>query len=257
MLSCYILTHNSQKYLPQILNQVREFADEIVIIDSGSKDKTPEIAGEFGAKIIFRALDNFRDQRNFALDQCQYNWVLALDSDEIPDRDMVEHLKKLKQNQFYHNGYTPDGFKTMRKWFMFGREIRCCLPVSSPDGPLRLFQKSIVRYNTLIHEEASGAKSIEFIDGFLHHYSCDSVKDLVTKMNIYTSLAAEEMRNKNKKAGGWFNIWIHSFAAWGKWYFKKGGWRDGNVGVLLGTYAFFYTFLKYIKRKFDFKDLNH
>lgn len=257
MLSCYILTFNSEKHLESILSKLSSVVDDLVIIDSGSKDRTESIAKNYQANFIFRKLDNFRDQRNFALTNCKNDWVLTLDSDEVPDEQLVASLKQLKQDNFVHEGIVPDGYKIYRRWFLFDREVHAFMPVSNPDCPMRLFRKSIVDYRqegNLVHEEATGARTKAIIQpGFILHYSCDSIRDLMQKMNYYTTLAAEDMKLKGKAAGSWFNMFVHAFAAWLKWYFKKGGWKDGEIGVLLGVYAFFYTLLKYIKLRFDFK----
>lgn len=253
-LSCYILTLNNEKTLAQVLGSLAPVADEIVVVDSGSKDKTKEIAEKFGCRWLPRTFDNFVSQRNFAQDQCTHDWVFFVDSDEVIDQELAQSLLELKKKNFRENGRALQGGCLWRKWYLFGREVRAFLPVTSPDCPMRIFNRHIVRFHPsshLVHEEPSGQSEHFVVEkGFIHHYSCDSVFQLYQKLNLYTSLAAKDMKNKGKKSS-WSGAFIHGFGAWLKWYFKKGGFKDGSVGFLLGIYAFFYTFQKYVKLMFD------
>ncbi len=253
-LSVYVLTHNSDRHLQQVLAAVQDLADEIVIVDSGSQDDTRAIADRFGAVWLTRTFDHFGAQRNYAQDNCTHNWVLALDSDEVMDGEMAANLSELKAADFCPDG--PEGrdieaFKLRRRWYLFDREVRCILPVISPDYPIRLFRKDKVRYHevgNLVHESPEGVTSDERLSvGALHHYSCDSVDHLYGKLNQYSSLAAREMLRKGQTTS-WFGVFSHAFGAWVKWYLRKGGWRDGQVGFLVGLYAYQYTFLKHLKR---------
>ncbi len=253
-LSVYVLTRNSEQYLAQVLDAIKGIADEIVVVDSGSQDKTRAIAERFEAVWLTRPFDHFGAQRNYAQDNCTHNWVLALDSDEVMDGEMAAHLAGLKANNFRPDG--PDGreveaYKLRRRWYLFDKEVRCILPVISPDYPIRLFRKDKVRYHevgNLVHESPEGVTSDERISaGALHHYSCDSVDHLYGKLNHYSSLAAREMKRKGQTTS-WYGVFSHAFGAWVKWYLAKGGWRDGQVGFLIGLYAYQYTFLKHLKR---------
>ncbi|MCB1183838.1 glycosyltransferase family 2 protein [bacterium] len=255
-LSVYVLTRDSEEHLDAVLGAVRGLADEIVVVDSGSSDGTRAIAERHGARWLERPFDHFGAQRNFAQDACAHDWVLALDSDEIMDAEMAAHLAGLKAAGFRPGG--PDGrdveaFKLRRRWYLFGREIRCLLPVESPDYPIRLFDRTRVRYSevgNLVHESPEGVTSDERIHaGALHHYSGDTVERLYAKLNLYSGLAAREMVRKGQ-ATSWFGVFSHATSAWFKWYVAKGGWRDGEVGFLTGLYASQYTFLKHLKRLF-------
>ncbi len=250
-LSVYVLTHNSEQYLGQVLEAVQALADEIVIVDSGSQDGTRTIADRFGAVWLERVFVHFGAQRNFAQDHCTHNWVLALDSDEVMDTEMAAHLAEIKAANFAPDGRDIEAFKLRRRWYLFGREVHCILPVISPDYPIRLFQKDRVRYHevgNLVHESPEGVTSDERISiGALHHYSGDSVDHLYGKLNHYSTLAAREMKRKGQTTS-WFGVFSHAFGAWVKWYLRKDGWRDGSVGFLIGLYAYQYTFLKHLKR---------
>ena len=249
-LSCYVLTYNSEKYLDQVLQPLQSIADEIVLLDSGSRDRTEEIGNKYNARFVHRKFDDFKTQRNFAADQCQSDWVLFVDSDEVLDEVMVAEVQELKKNNFLIEGQSIDAFRLKRRWYLFGEEVRAFLPVSSPDFPVRLFNKHKVSFkdsSNLVHETPSGFETEASLSrGAVHHYSCDSIDYLFSKLNQYTTLAAQDMLRKGKKSS-WLKCFIHAESAWLTWYFKKGGWRDGQVGFLLGIYAYLYAFMKYLK----------
>jgi glycosyltransferase involved in cell wall biosynthesis len=256
-LSVYVLTRDSERHLDAVLGSVQGLADEIVVVDSGSTDGTRAVADRHGARWVERPFDHFGAQRNFAQDCCSHRWVLALDSDEVLDAEMAARLAALKDADFTGPDGEVEAFKLRRRWYFFGREVRCALPVISPDYPIRLFNREKVRYSTvgnLVHESPEGVTSdVRITTGALHHHSCDAAHDLFAKANHYSSLAAREMKRKNQSAT-WPGAFSHAMGAWVKWYLRKGGWRDGRVGALLGVYAAHYTFLKHVKRIWDAPD---
>lgn len=254
-LSCYILTFNSERYLASVISPIRRVIDDLVILDSGSTDRTKEIAEQFDARFLVRQLDNFRDQRRFALQACRHQWVLSLDSDEVPDETFAASLAELKSKAFCVAQKRPDAFRITRRWFVLGREIHAFYPITSPDQPPRLFRKDKMTFQAngrIVHETPKSSSPVEFgaIDGSVFHYSCDSVHELYEKLNLYTSLAAEDLRQQGVK-GSWIAILSHPLFAWFRWYIHKKGWKDGWIGLLLGRYAYDYTYQKYLKLRYD------
>jgi len=248
-LSCYLLTFNSSKYLEQIISPIRDVIDDLLVVDSGSTDRTEEIVANLGGRFIYRALDNFVNQRQFAIDQCNHRWVLYLDSDEVPDGELARALAELKAAGFTFNGRPYEAFRIKRRWFVLGKEVRVYYPISSPDYPVRLFNREVVGFaheKKNVHETIGGFESAARLDGSVRHYSIESVDELKNKMELYTSLAAVDLKNKGRR-GNWPAVIGHSIAAWFKWYIAKSGWKDGAAGFILGKYAFNYTFLKYYK----------
>ena len=254
-LSCYILTKNSERYLARTLAPMRDTLDDLVIVDSGSADRTAEIAAQFGARLIVRPFDNFRDQRRFALDACRYDWVLSLDSDEAPDGAFAGAIAELKARDFRVGEAAPDIFKITRRWFVLGQEIHAFYPIVSPDHPARLFRRDRVTFRDggrMVHETPTGATSTPaaLIGGTVFHYSVDTIEELYAKLHLYTTLAAHDMRERGK-TGRWVDILLHPAFAWARWYLLKGGWRDGWIGLMLGRYAYDYTYQKYLKLRYD------
>ncbi len=256
-MSCYLLTKNSARHLVHVLQPLRPITDDLVIVDSGSTDRTEAIAAQFGARFLRRDFDNFRDQRRFALAACQHDWVLSLDSDEVADDIFVKTIIELKTNDFRVGEAAPQLFKISRRWFVLGQEIHAFYPIVSPDHPKRLFRKDVVTFQEggrIVHETPKGAAPLPaaVIGGTVFHYSCDSVAELNAKLQLYTTLAAKDMQARGKR-GSWFDILMHPGMAWVRWYLLKGGWRDGWVGLVLGRYAYDYTYQKYLKLRYDLK----
>jgi glycosyltransferase involved in cell wall biosynthesis len=244
-LSAFILTLNSEKYLGQILGQLKKTCDEIVVVDSESSDSTKLISEKENVRFISRPFDNFKNQRTFALEQCTNNLVLMIDSDEVPDDELISALNSLK-----HSEKLLDAYRLKREWFVLGKKIHAVYPVVSPDFPVRLFDKRKSNFDNspVVHEEPSGYKTISVLDGTLKHYTFETKKEISEKLERYTSLSAETLLKK-KKSLSVFQQYLSATAAFLKWYFAKGGWRDGWTGVVLGKYAFDYTFLKYEKAR--------
>src|SRR6478752_2489012 len=127
-LSCYLLTFNSEKYLPQILAALQPIADDLVLVDSGSTDGTAQIAEKYGARFIYRKFDNFKNQRNFAQDQCQHSWVFNLDSDEVPTAACIEAIAELKAKNFETETNGPDAYRIERHWYYWAGKCIASTP---------------------------------------------------------------------------------------------------------------------------------
>ncbi|WP_400191807.1 glycosyltransferase family 2 protein [Hymenobacter sp. B81] len=252
-LSCYVLTRNAEKYLGQVLAAIRPVADDLLIVDSGSTDATLDIARQHGARIVTRPFDNFREQRRFADSQCQHTWTLALDADEVPSPAFVQAIQMLKRNHFNQQTSRPDAFQFERVWYVMGQRVHAYFPVSSPDYPTRLLNRAKVGYadgTDAVHAGPSGHERVERIEGVVQHYSCDSVDELFGKLNHYTTMAARDLARRGKRAT-WLKRTFSPWGAWLKWYLRKGNWRDGTVGRLMGHYAYEYSYQKYQKLYFD------
>lgn len=260
LLSCYILTYNSERRLDQVLASLTGIADEVVIVDSGSSDRTLEIAAKFGVSVLHRGFDNFRDQRVFAEDNCRHTWVLALDSDEVLSPELRGRLLQLKHDGFAVGDVNPpDGFSIRRHWFFMNKPVRNFYPVRTPEFVVRLFRRDHVshRGSRIIHEQLVIGKSMtRTIDEPILHYSCDSISDLYAKISLYTRLAAEDMHTKGIRSS-WAKINIYPWLIWARWYLSYGGWRDGTPGRILGKYIRDTIYLKYLMLKHQPKSSFH
>jgi glycosyltransferase involved in cell wall biosynthesis len=242
-LSFYMLVKDSQQYLHDILAKIKPIADEIILLDSGSRDQTETIARAWEAGWHFRPFDNFRNQRSHALSLCRHPYVLFLDDDEIPDDELLDHIQSLKQT-----GFASEAYAVKREWIVMGKTVRNIFPVECPDYPIRLIKKVIASFSksTLVHESYSGFQSHEILKGKISHYTFSNQKELTEKLDFYTDLAAQDLSAKGKKFS-FYKIVFNPIWAWGKWYLLKGSWKDGRVGLILSNYLFKYTFFKYLK----------
>lgn len=253
-LSVYLLTFNSERRLEEVLTSATKVADELVIIDSGSTDDTLEICARFNARIFYRVLDNFRDQRVFAEDCCSYNWVLALDSDEALSDELASTIVKLKGRSFStESGKAVDGYAIRREWFFMGKRVRTFYPVRTPEYIVRLFNKHTINHKStelIVHEQPNtrGA-TITRIETPINHYSCDTVEELYDKIGLYTTLAANEMSLNGTRATR-VRINLYPWLIWFRWYVLYGGWKDAEHGKILGKYVRDTIYLKYLKLRY-------
>lgn len=245
-LSAYVLTKDSEQFLEQILTALAQIADEIVIVDSGSTDRTEAIANTFDqVRFVYHALESFRTQREFAAATCSHEMVLFLDSDEIPDEPFIKGVLQLKET-----GFSEDAYKVKRHWQVLGKNIHSIYPVVSPDRPVRLFRKNKVYFSSAnrVHESPSGFTSHGFLPGSLLHITFQTTAELHQKLESYTDLAALDLLDR-KKSIPFTKLLFSPFGAFGKWYLLRGGYKDGWVGWILGQYAFNYTWKKYLKAR--------
>ncbi len=242
-LSVYVLTFNSEKYLDILLSSIRSIADEIVIVDSGSQDQTRSIADRHGCHFVYRALDTFREQREFAMRTCQHQMVLMLDSDEIPDAEFVQHIIELKQT-----GFDCDAYQIKRNWFVMGQPVTCMYPVRSPDFTVRLVRQDRVTFISnecsLVHEKVIGYQTLGDIRGAVSHYTFESRQEMTRKLHAYSALAARDLVELGIRPG-LVHVLFHPPIAWVKWYIVRGGWRDGRLGWTIGQYVWSSVFRKF------------
>jgi glycosyltransferase involved in cell wall biosynthesis len=177
---CIVL--NEERNLPGLLERVH-WADEIVVVDGGSHDRTVEIAREFGARVYQRPFDNFARQQNFALSLARCDWVLSLDADERPTAPMIDEIRAcLRQSRF-------DAYRVRVRSSIFGRLMR--FSGTQDDRQVRLVRRDQARWQGEVHETLEVAGAIGQLRSWLDH---DPLPDLLTflaKMHRYTTLAAE------------------------------------------------------------------
>jgi glycosyltransferase involved in cell wall biosynthesis len=237
------LTFNSERTIRKTLESVREIADEIIVVDSFSIDRTIEIVKEFTNKVYFKEYKNHGLQMNYAISLCTYDWVFCIDSDEYLDEDMIRHIGRLKEEGF--DG--KEAFRLRREWFFLGKPVHAFYPVTSPDRIVRFFNRKNVKFiESLVHDKPRGFKICSWLEGRMLHYSTPSLHDLYDKLNKYTTTHAE-LHAVNADEVKLINLFLNPVGAFIKWYFFKKNFLDGFRGFILGTYAAIYTFSKYAK----------
>lgn len=239
--SAVIITFNEERYIEECIRSVEEVADEIVVVDSFSTDKTPEICKKLGVRYIEHHFKGYRDQKNFALTQASYDYVLSLDADEVLSPKLERSILAIKKDFRY------DGYKFVRLNRYSGRlNYRSTL---FPERKLRLFNKAKAHWGGYnIHEIVilDNPDSVKRLKGNLLHSQFSSYEERIEKMNRYSTLLANEYFKQGIKANPKkvvFNpIWrfFHSF-------FIRGEFTYGYDGFVMSKLLATTCFLKYVK----------
>ncbi|GAB3334546.1 glycosyltransferase family 2 protein [Larkinella ripae] len=240
-LSVVMITLNAERTIKQALESVAPWVDEMVIVDSGSTDATLHLAQQFDCKVIHRKFDGFGPQKQFAIDQAKHDWVLVLDADEIVSAQLAEEIEAL----FTTGAPTYAGYSLPRNLIFLGRILRHSGQNRQP--VLRLFDRRKGHITPMpVHESVQVEGPIRHLSGVLIHYSYGSLHDYVLKMNQYTTLSAEEMALRHKKA----NIALQGIRflfTFVKIYFFKSGLLDGYPGFVWALLSAVYPVIKYSK----------
>ena len=181
-LTSILITKNEEANIKRCLASIKDISDEIIIVDSGSTDKTLQIAKSFNAKIINKGFDNFASQRNFALSKAENDWVLSLDADEEISQELREEISKAIEAEEF------DGYLIPRKNIIFGKEIKHTR--WSPDKHIWLFKKSKSKFINSIHEEVAVDGHVGELKNPKIHYSHKNIHEFIKKINLYTDLEA-------------------------------------------------------------------
>ncbi|WP_022852610.1 glycosyltransferase family 2 protein [Thermodesulfatator atlanticus] len=229
-LSIVLITFNSERYLSKVLKSCI-FAQEIVIVDSGSTDNTEKIAREFGARFIPHEWLGFGRQKQFAVEQARNDWVFVLDSDEIiPEELQHEILDVLVEPQF-------KAYKVPRLNYFFGKPIKTC--GLYPDYTIRLFNRKFARFSDdAVHEKVLYDGPLGKFKNYLIHFAYESVDEFIEKQNRYSSLARKPNRLKA--------IFSPKWTFFQKFILQR-GFLDGWHGYLIAKLYSQYTFWKYVK----------
>lgn len=272
-LSVVIITFNEEANLAGTLESVQpliaEGKGEIIIVDSGSTDRTVEIAKSFGAKVFAEEWKGYAAQKNLAIDQAAGDWILSLDADEAVDSDLIDaftgqandNLPRASRSREWcltmgQTGQTqeflkgrPAGFLVRRKNYFMGRWIRH--GGFWPDPKLRLFRRGTGRFeDRAVHENIrvnGPTKAISY--GAIIHHAYPTLSDYIDHMNRYSSLGAEMVVGKKngKVRFSVINIVLRPLATFLYNYFFRLGFVDGREGLLLHLYHAVYVSWKYAK----------
>lgn len=237
-LSVAIITKNEEKNLSRCLESV-SFADDIVIVDSGSTDRTEQIARQFNARWFVETWKGYGPQKNSAISKCTHDWVLVLDADErIPPETAEKIIKVLSGTDL------ADAYVFRRKNFFHGKWIRYA--DWWPDEVTRLLRKSAGRYERVTHETWVTDGRTEKLGCVIEHFSYGSYFDMIRALNDYSSQLAEQMHSEGKKAG-LADAFLHSSWMFLRNYFLRLGFMAGFDGFMVSLTKAIGTFLKYAK----------
>jgi glycosyltransferase involved in cell wall biosynthesis len=237
-LSVAIITLNAASQLEACLQSVR-FADEVVVVDSGSTDGTPALAERHGARVIHQDWLGFGPQKQFAVDAAHHDWVLCLDADERVSPELQAAI------EIALNSPSTAAFRFPRCNRFLGRYLRH--GEGYPDWSLRLFDRRQACWsNDAVHEKVETNGRVADLTGDLLHDSAESLATYLTKQNRYTTLAAEIALAAGKRASVG-RIAISPLVRFIKFYFIRQGFRDGLPGLIHIAIGCFNSFMKYSK----------
>ncbi|HOF90877.1 MAG TPA: glycosyltransferase [Tenuifilaceae bacterium] len=240
-ISAVIITYNEEKYIEQCINSLVDVADEIVVVDSLSTDRTVEICKRLGAKIIEQKFLGYKEQKNFAVQQAEYDYILSLDADEALSAELRKSILKAKNNWLF-DGYRFNRLNNFCGQWMHHTSLY-------PERKLRLFDRRKGEWGGINPHDKFimhlGATT-GYLKGDLLHWAYDSIEEHIAKINHFSSISAKEYHQLGIKAGigktTFRPIWrfFHSFVI-------KTGFLDGYMGFIVSLNLAYLCFLKYAK----------
>ena len=238
-LSAVVIAWNEEGRIGPCLESLR-FADEIVVVDSGSTDKTMEVARRFTDRVFPVAWKGFGPQKQAAVDLAAHDIVLNVDCDERVTPELSEEILALLAKKEFRAGYDVP-----RRTFLGGKEIRHS--GWYPDRTVRLFDRRKARYSdSAVHERVVVDGPAGRLENHLLHYSFRGFADILSKTERYTDLSAMEMYASGRRCGI-LDLTLRPFLAAFKTYFLRLGFLDGVEGVEIAFAASLYVFAKYAK----------
>jgi glycosyltransferase involved in cell wall biosynthesis len=241
-LSLCIITRDAAAQLAGCLGSV-PFADEIVIVDSGSSDDTVEIARRCGARVVDHAWLGFGAQKNFAVGQATHDWVLCLDADERLTPELGAAIREALAASA--DPAAPAAYTMARRNQFLGRWL--AHGEGYPDWNVRLFDRRRARWtDDPVHEHVVSDGRIARIKGDLLHASAESLDDYMAKQNRYTTLQAEALHARGQRAGA-LQLVLSPLVRFVRFYIVKLGFLDGIAGLVHIAIGCFNSFMKYAK----------
>lgn len=242
-ISAVIIAFNEEKKIAEAIKSI-SWADEILLVDSESTDRTRAIAEYLGAKVLIKKWQGFSKQKQFAADSAENDWIFSLDADEVVSEELeneILQLKNLPENQL------ASGYKIPRLSFYMNRPIRH--GGWYPDWQLRFFNRKKGKWkDVLIHEsiELRDGETIEKLNGDILHYTVEDASHHHRMIGErYAPLAAEQMFARGKRASA-LKIATVGLTTFLQTYILKGGFLDGLAGFCIARFAAHHAFLKYL-----------
>ena len=239
-LSVAIITRNAASQLERCLASVA-FAEEVVVVDSGSTDGTVELAARHGARVVRKEWLGFGAQKQFAVDAASHDWVLCLDADECLSPELHESIvAELKAPRGFVYSI-PRRNRFLGRWLKHGEGY--------PDWNVRLFHRGHARWGREpVHEKIATRSPVLRLRGDLLHDSAETLEKYLDKQNRYTSLQAESLRAMGRRANA-LQLVLSPLLRFIKFYLLRLGFLDGVPGLVHVTIGCMNSFNKYAKLK--------
>jgi glycosyltransferase involved in cell wall biosynthesis len=239
-LSVAIIAQDEEDRISDCLKSV-SFADEVLVVDSGSQDQTVSIAEFYGCRVISKKWMGYAQQKQFAVDSCCNDWVLILDADERLPRETAEQVEQIIETS--QQGISAYSF--LRKNFFHNRWVRHC--GWWPDRVVRMVDRRQGHFSdNLVHERWISNGPVKELDLNIEHRSFRNYSDLVHKMETYSSLSAQEMLNRGKRVR-WWSPFSHGLWMFIRTYILEMGMMAGFDGFMISLFNAGGSFMKYAK----------
>lgn len=237
-ISVVIISRDAAAVIPACLKSVA-FARDVVVVDSGSGDGTVDVVRQAGARVIHQEWLGFGPQKQFAVEQAVYDWVLCLDTDERVSVELEASLRMVLDNLQYNAYAMPRCNVFMGRWLKHGEGY--------PDWSLRFFDRRHARWSDdSVHERVATSEAVGKLRGDLLHESAEDLATYLVKQNRYTTLQAEALFQRRKKTSA-AQMVLSPFARFIKFYFVRLGFLDGLPGLVHILIGCFNSFIKYAK----------
>ena len=241
-ISAAIITFNEERNIARVIESLR-CCDEILVLDSGSNDRTVEIAGKLGARVVEASWHGYAAQKNIAAELAKFDWVLSLDADESLSEALEAEIWQIKKTGPGFDGYTvPRLAQYLGKWILHSGWY--------PDRKIRLFNRAKAKWvGEFVHESVRVQGTVGHLQSNLLHFTCSSISEHLRTMDRYTTLAAQEIAARQN------TISLSRLLFDPPWtflqtYVLKLGFLDGFEGLAIAYMAAFYNFAKYSKARF-------
>lgn len=236
-LSAVVITYNEEKNIEACLESLN-FCDEIVVVDSGSRDATVSLAKKFTQAVLERGFDNFSAQKNTGVDAASHPWILSLDADERISTGLREEILSVIQTPL------AEAFAIPRKNYIFGTHLRYGL--NKGDAPLRLFLKKSGRFEGIIHEKWVSQGRTLLLKNEIVHNATPTLCDYLRKLDHYTHLEAKLLNDRGEKFS-FLTLLLKPPARFIQRYCLHLGALDGKEGFMYSVLSGFYEFVRYLK----------
>lgn len=237
--SVIMIAKNAEGEIADAVESVKDLADEVIVINNASTDRTVEVARYLKAKVVNCESNDFSELRNFGLEKAQGEWVLYIDSDERATPSLSKEIGKL----VYNGTIQYDAYRIKRKNFYLGNHEWPYVEEIE-----RLFKKNRLRgWRGQLHESPIVIGKVGELDGFLLHYTHRDLKSMLAKTIEWSKIEAELRFKADHPKITWWRFFRVMITAFYDFYIKQSGWKAGTVGLIESTYQAFSIFITYAR----------
>jgi glycosyltransferase involved in cell wall biosynthesis len=241
-ISATIIAEDEERNIARAIESLR-CCDEIVLVDSGSTDRTIEIAAKLGARVVESPWRGYAGQKNFASEQASHDWILSIDADESLSEALEAEIWQIKKTGPRYDAYTmPRLAQYLGRWILHSGWY--------PDRKVRLFDRRKAQWvGDYVHESVMVRGSVGHLESNLLHFTCNSLSEHLKTMDRYTTLAAAQLVDQKVRVG-YKQLLVDPAWTFFRTYVVQRGYLDGVEGLCIAHMAALYNFVKYAKARF-------